>query len=121
MDSIEAGLVELVKSFMPESTTHTFFVMSAGVKLASRGASHEALPILRAALPAVRRRLGSRHPHVQEAALALMMASAACDAERAEAKAARENGVDGNIQTLLPPSSSLDCRLFFFCIVVSML
>ena len=99
MEKREPGLVELIKSFMPRAYDHdasyatestkTMFVLSAGVRLASSGAAHEAVPILRAALPEVRRRLGSRHPHVREAAVALASASKSCEDARLDANEAK--------------------------------
>lgn len=73
----EPGLVELIKTFLPDGKTEPLFVLNSGLRLVGRRQFAEAVPILRAALPGLRRRLGTYHPHCLEGIFALEKAKAA--------------------------------------------
>lgn len=76
----EPGLVELIKTFMPDGKTEPLFVLNSGLRLAGRFQYSEAIPVLQAALPLLRRRLGTYHAHCLEGIRALNKAKTAAAA-----------------------------------------
>eukprot|EP00036_Acanthoecidae_sp_10tr_P011827 CAMPEP_0182926906 /NCGR_PEP_ID=MMETSP0105_2-20130417/12618_1 /TAXON_ID=81532 ORGANISM="Acanthoeca-like sp., Strain 10tr" /NCGR_SAMPLE_ID=MMETSP0105_2 /ASSEMBLY_ACC=CAM_ASM_000205 /LENGTH=355 /DNA_ID=CAMNT_0025064825 /DNA_START=82 /DNA_END=1149 /DNA_ORIENTATION=+ len=90
----ESGLYDLVQSFMPDACVRPDFVLASGLRLVTRKQYKEAIPILRAALPMVRKRHGKYSSRSLAGYKALEVAKTATDVD--DAREAMKIGAEGD-------------------------